>query len=1294
MGISIADLDKLRNSGMQYTRPVMNRWENDVVATATITTTPQNYPIGEIAVTWVSGRTNVEKGHLWIARTGTNIVSYGVVRLTPTTSRIYIDGKSRGDSGIARNQIIALQAGQTITVYSIKPLWSLLSRINNGTFFKKFDIPYDGSGSNPAPVVNIGSWRQAFSDPDLSDRAEFTFDSSDSYFWLSKTRASTLWTLPAGATITSGSTSSTSVTFTLPEGFHIVKCTITDSGGASMTATRPVWVNGVTYPALSDEYGVMLDSDSQDRKGRNKTISILGQVDYNTFLPGQPFHYAEDSYFDGQRVSDGVLKDNFAGFTTSESQNYALLDGEQSTTFEVMGPWAMMEMIPMVSQAIVEVDIPADWTDVAPTLGTPDFIAWYILYHHTTYLELFDYYPLWDTDSGGNITTVRKLNWGLNGSTVSEYLNQCASVVGGNVGCASDGALYIRKDPNLEDSTYRDALNVVMDITVDLTNNIFDVTENVEVSERLLNETGQIRLFALSYNGSDTTAFASIAPGYFLMQATSGGDEDSYIVKPVSALPEGDPDFEYGGQEKVNRLAGHVLAKMNKPVTELQLTMNRNMDVFEPCLMEWVNLDIPASMSSRNVALNTRALPISVDRAWEEADNGAFVKVISLSVEPESFGQPGETFELDTGGGGIYPPIQPPILDSDPEDIFDLAGFLVAVNEDGRIARTKNGAQWTDIAGNIATSEYGGVIKFEDVAIDFYSEYVNTGFVSGGLGAWAIVTLESVAGSGIFERVRVYYTNDILASNVKWIQQYDRDTNAEIHNSVRIVSNQRREDNVAFAVHTENGNYYGATVDGGTNWTYQAVGDIVASTPANIGEPIDIAFAGGTANLGIVTSAWDSGSNTYKLWRQNTPFVTGAFITGSPESNKPFPMVTSDDLGTTVYATRVLSGTSTGVGSVSITVDNSGNVVLSKSGILTDRIIGYKIYATDRDIPDTELPVSPVVNYYAPANNYQPEDFDGRQLNGWIVVDEDAYEIAGDDDPTVKNSVVVEFEFSDATEVTVGGGDMKINYGGYGPNISSVRLCFPFDTRLINTAYALASDNGFARKFVSYDSTGTAIRQEFGSLASSPKTYEVSDTLYFGYGVPLSDSLSCSDIATSSNSGSADNANTLLYRLTFGVPIRYGTSPFMLEEAGLEVSEITYEEPDMYRITGSLTGTPLIESIDYTTEGETYVAVKPYAISVDSFDNNYLSAVLTKVTGIDDGSGGVATSANKGSSWVYVENPFYYGISQSQNYGMAWGFDKMFITDTGFTTAQSVIGNWLTAVGDLGEIKTMKALFI
>lgn len=883
MPISGGALTKLR-SNMHVVRPVINYFPAQEVATGVVSSTVTTYPIGQVSVTWDDANyLNIRVGQLFIIRDSGEIVTYGVARLSPNSTTLYIDGKARGDGGVAVSQEIGITAGQVVTVYTYQPVWALLSRIKDGQFYKKFDIPYDGSGSNPSPVCNIGNWQQVWANTQTG-LGRVTFSNTNSFAWLSKTIVGYSWTLPAGSTIISGSLTSADITIDLPQGFHIVRCTITDSGSAVQSSFRPVWVNGDSFEPLSDAYGFEISSDTQDRTGRSISLSINGDFsdeDNEVFLPGGAFHMTEEAFFTGQTMDSGVLVDNFVGFSNTTSRTNDLVGGNKATTFDVASPFAWMQIIPMVSQAIVETASPSNWTDIAQGLGTPNFMVWYILKHHTSYLDMFDYFPL--TES----SPPRKLNWGLNGSTVVEYLNQTASVFGGNIGCASDGSLYLKRDPNVETVAFRNTVENRMTIKIDPTNSICDVTAPPEIPKSFFNSVGQIRLYALVYDGATTTAYGSIAPGYVQMQAASSQDEDSFIIKPTT------DSLFVGGQDGVNFTSGHLLARTNAPIKEISLALNRNMDVVDPAKMYWFNLEIPLTWSPTKRAIALRGLPTSVDRSWEVVDGGGWIKNISMNFAPETFGQPGETLLMDQGAASNYDPIEPPLLQD--EEALSQLGFLGAINLNGRIGRTFNAETWNDIQGNM-------IGKPQDIALDYYSPYVQSGYAEGNLGAWVIAARETTSGSGVYNKAEIWYTEDLLNSSLVYTQQYSVTCASDVQDSLRVISNVDTEDYVAACIHDTSGTRVVRTTDG-FNWTSANVGDVDAGAGA-VNKSCDIAFQG----TRVITSGYQTSSSKWKLAYANTSGGSFSFAVSSPASDIPYPMI--DTTASYVYATKVTNKSS------------------------------------------------------------------------------------------------------------------------------------------------------------------------------------------------------------------------------------------------------------------------------------------------------------------------------------------------------------------------------------------------
>lgn len=1236
MAISSGNLTLLRNSGIHVTRPVYNFWPAQTVVTGTISNTPLEYPIGQVSVSWASGAwANIKVGQLFIIKQVNETVTYGVVRKTPTSSILYIDGKSRGDGGRAVSQEVAVTSGQTVTVYTFRPLWALLSRIKDGTFLKRFDIPYDGSGSNPPPVVNLGSWQQVWAD-DTTGLGTVSFTNANNYYWLSKTPSTYSWSVPGTATYLSGNSSSSAITITLPQGFHIIECTVVDSGSASMTAIRPVWVNGPDFLPLSDDYLVIPSGDSQDRKSRNQSMTVFGDFDEATFLPGGAIHYHEEPYFDGQQLSDSsILIDNFVGFASEETPVHEPVNGKKATTFQLDGPWLWMEKIPMVSQAIVEVSSPGDWTDVAPTLGTPDFIAWYILYHHSTYLTMFDYYPLDET------VDVRKLNWGVNGSVMSDYLNFVSSVIGGNIGCASDGSLYLRRDPNLEEEDeYRGDLDTVMTITVDETTGLMDVVEPIEIPRQFFNQVGQLRVFALVFNGSETTAYASIAPGYTQMQASGSQDEDSFIIKPDSGLNPGDPGYYLGGQDKVNAVCGHVLARANNPYSEISLAMNRNMDVGDPAKMLWYELDIPSNWSPRGIAISDRVLLNSIERSWEEAEGNAYVKRVTFNVGRQTFGQPGETFLLDKGGGSLYAPRTPPSL---LEDSFfeSQLGFLIGIDDNGRIGRTTNGVNWMDIQGAMTG-------RCNDITFDLYCDFVTSGFTEGALSAWVVTANEEIADSSVYNQIEVWYAGNILTNNVTWTLQETVIASADVDRTLRIKYCPDLQDYLAVVSNDGNGLYVMRSTDAGQTWSNGGYGTTVVDN--SIGSenlPIGMDFK----DTSLIVSAYSGGDSAWLLAYFADESSGLSYVTGSPLSDVPWPMVKYDPENDRTYATRIIRDERTGTGSMTWQVvdDGFGNAVTQKSATGIASNLDWSPLVTISTPTAT-----PVIDYYNPPTTDICQVINPHLADdGWQV----GTSLAGTGDRDFEALIAI-----NGWATMTGGsisGEWSIPDGNYG-------------------ACTIVPLLGTVGTINSYTFGSVLVNQHFEScINEDPDGWDV-----------LTSVTSATD-CTVSNFDSYPNplVTKVYYRY-----LHHGKSPvfpnFLVRSIVLNISYVMREEPEMYRIS-ALTGSAVFTSISPSSPEDEYLSRFPYALSVDPANPDTLDAVLTG-PGFDDR---ISISEDLGSTWTLdTEDGDWRGIKLVNGYGFAWGYNKIYITDDAFVSSTNVYGDWSSSIGAAGFFRVVNGV--
>lgn len=845
MPVSASDLTKFRDSRTHTINPTINIIPPTVVATATVAVSPSAYPIGEISVSGTSaGWGNIEVGHLYrIHDASGNFVTTGIVRKTPTASILYIDGKSQGDSGIATQTRYIIQATDTVTVHDIKPMWTLLSRIKDGVFYKKFDIPYDGSGSNPAPVVNMGNHRSVWAGS--STTYNIALDGSDSFAWRNRTIASYTWTFPvsAGYAIASGTVNDASLSVDFNQGYHRVKLTIVDSAGQSSSSMRHIWVNGDSYDDLSRTYGVEIGSDSQNRQAQNMSVTLYGDFDESDFIEGSMVVIGTNPKYDGDTVDTEYLHDTFVGFAGNIKMTYdAGVTGNKSVSFDIKSPFTWFGEIPMVSQVIVEVASPSSWEEVIYGLGTTDFLVWYIVYHHTTFFEQFGYYP-----TGDGTSSPRKIAWGLTGSSVAQYLEEIASFIGGNIGCVSNGDIVFRRDPNIENNTYRDTLDNVITWTPD------DIAGEMEIEYSYLQNVSSVSVYALERSSSTEEAvpFGSIAPGFQQGQASGSEQYDSFVLKPGE------------NQTRVNELSGHLYAKANPKISDIGIEVVRNVDIFEPALMVWHTVDIPATYSSRNERTFYRCLVNSVTRNWEMVEFGTWVINISVSLIPETFGQPGIKIPINQGGAVGYTPASNAVYpspfynntDSNIMSQYTSGGFALATDNEGNIAITKNIANWEKVNG-LATG-------FQYVAIDWNpsrSTLISNGWANGKLAMWAVGIVEPDPDTGV--GVVIYYTPDILTdSDPVWLALYSESMTNPI--KVNIATSKVNTDDVLVVVNDSRGTYAITSNDAGENWSTFRIGieqDLMGTTSENA----PIACLASEITGSYATFGWNgSGYNLY-----------------------------------------------------------------------------------------------------------------------------------------------------------------------------------------------------------------------------------------------------------------------------------------------------------------------------------------------------------------------------------------------------------------------------------------------
>jgi len=860
MPISPTDLGKLRGTS-QLARPIVNVIPPRTVATAQINQDEFSAALGELTVDNTSADwTDIEVGQMvWIGRTaGAYDVLVATVRKSPTSTKLYIDGISPGASGTARRINYALREDQYITVVDFYPIWSQLSRIYRRTFYKQFDIAYDGSGSNPNPVANLGAWQRIDADLDTGT-GTFTLDASNSVAWGSKTISTYLWVLPTGVSLVSGSLTDSSITVSASPGWYHVSCTVTDSSAATHTGWTVLCCNGTGFSPLSDTYACLVENDHQDLKGREMTLRVYGDVPDTVFFPGSAVLYDEEQLFNGTTVSDGVVVETFVGYMVNEPVSGSYKGKSLSVTLR--SPYLLLNDVPMVSQAITEKSSPSRWDHIGTGYGTPDVVLWYVLHHHCpNILKWFDFHPLPEA------SPPRKKRWGLNGSNIQEYCNQVSEAVGGNIGSASDGSLFFFRDPTLEDINFRTAMD--SRLTYDENDILGELVYGLDY--RL--KTGQFTAYAFAYTGGNPVPLGSIAPGIIQSQGIGREEIQSFIV---------------ADQAELNTKSAQLFQRANSDIPQLSWVANRNFDVADPArhYNTWFYFDFDSSINPRGVDVEGRGVIESVDRSWSETDKGGLVKQVNHGLRPETYNEtPGQTIPIQRGTGNLYDPDYETNPPEDYNPLIRFMGFGAAFNDEGKLARTfnlldPNGANWQDITPAAMTG------KVNELCLDWWSELPQSGWKEGAMGGYMVSTSSTT--------LSIWYIDDLLANEVTWtlLDTYTmNDDNVEY--TARVQVSKSEADFVAIAWHDYTGTYVGRSTDSGITWgTAVQVGDTVEDFG---NENVELGFAiDGTNQL---ISGPDSDME-YGLYLATT--TGGAFseVTSTPRTGVPSAMIQVNSTG-------------------------------------------------------------------------------------------------------------------------------------------------------------------------------------------------------------------------------------------------------------------------------------------------------------------------------------------------------------------------------------------------------------
>jgi hypothetical protein len=864
--VNASNLTYLRGNNHVIHGVYLNTVTLETVATLTITNAGDVTPLPEVTVSGDSS--DVVQGQMVRIFDGSDLIATTIVRKAPSGNTFYLAPVSSGDGGYPSNIEDVIATGQTLVVYTHRPLWAHYSSIRQRVFYKSWDVVYSDQNSQPPPIANTGTWQHGVLDG--SSTASFTLPRNgiQNSFALHGGSLTYSWDLPTGVTLKAGYALSDGVIeVDAIQGQHLVSLTVTDDN--TKTHTAYMWLFVTDGDSTGETYPFKIDSDSQDRQGREIRLTVWGESLQDVFYQGAPILLNEDATYNGQALSIGVGVDTFLGYITSIEYTYE--DGVSKASITAMSPMKAVNNMPTPPQLLVEASSPANWTECTTVLSNPMGATYYALrWAIPAIFEMHDFDPY---DSGSLLNSPRKLSIEYSVDNIYDAGKRGADFIVGNLGSSSDGATVLRKHPSYRGNSYRNALDTIIALGAD------DVQSPLSYARMQYSPVSELRGGGFAYDGTSIKAWMGIKRWY---QGVSKETISDFIVTVDEGL------------QGVKEIVGHALAKKNAEIPEIGLTLVGNIDVLEPVWLDaWVTLNLDSSYDPYGDGFSfTRTSVMRIERTWDISDT--ITKTILVTLEPETFGQPAEQFIIGNpnallGANGWIASQAVPYVNEQSE----LYSVYISGNTDGESAITFNFSDVSPTYDQLLPTPTGEVAN---ICLDYGSPYFDGNNVEGDLYLYMAV----IEG----DEIDIYRVSDVLtAPSYTLLTSENADDSTIQATGVQIRCSESNPDIVICTYHDQTGVHYIRSTNGGDTWATATIGSTTTDT-SNDDAPTALAVQGTYQ----YATGWDSSSSSYRVYRADG---SGSFslMNNSSESSSPYPLLYADD--TYLYATSINTSTLT-----------------------------------------------------------------------------------------------------------------------------------------------------------------------------------------------------------------------------------------------------------------------------------------------------------------------------------------------------------------------------------------------
>lgn len=602
------------------------------------TVAPMGYPPSyvQIAVgSTISGAiANCENGMtVLVSRTDDITKAYAAFRLRSATTGILTVNETS----------VVMNTGDYLWVLYDYRVWPKLARVVNGVYYKDYDQAFA-----QLPPVVVGLQTAYAGWVDGTGNLRIAFDVSSSYAATSGASISSYaWTLPAGASVVSGSTSAAAVTVDFPASAGVwVKVLVTDSGSRVATRRCIVFPHSNDYPPALGVEGIQVQGDLQNGWSASMTaFADVEDVPDNTLACVWTQEYYNDAEGAILATTNNPRNVVMVGRLRTEN-NVSATDATYSVVNEarlrVEGVAEQLARLHSGLIAMTNVAAPTVWDEINDL--TPWRAVVHLLREHSTFLDLHDL----TFDDTAN--TFECAGIGVQQDNLLGAVNDIGESINAALEFAPGGAARLVRNAAYLSSTTRNALTTVAGWTNADYLGLDLALEHVDTVGRVTGDGGV-------YNAGVVTPFLGIAPGVAQNYASGQSSLNRQILTAASALAD--------AQTELNTRLGHHLAATNRRAV-LSVQHPDGYGFLTPSAKLWYTWTLnedETNIRGRNYTTSERWLLTRVTMTY---DNAAGTQTVQAEYIAETTGDPGQAVVVETPTETA----PDPITDLPPDDIY------------------------------------------------------------------------------------------------------------------------------------------------------------------------------------------------------------------------------------------------------------------------------------------------------------------------------------------------------------------------------------------------------------------------------------------------------------------------------------------------------------------------------------------------------------------------------------------------------------------------------------------------